>query len=105
MEAYVGTYKVNSYWPLIKNHVIIKIKNGKLNLQLEWFSADLSYLSPWRVKTVYTFNKYNCPDAVLNTGLLNNVYAFDKPENGTNKCPGFYVRSISTFGYVSFIRV
>ena len=105
MEAYVGVYKVSSYWPLIQKNLIISIKDGRLHLTLEWFAADLTYVSPWKLKAVYSFNRRHCKDQVLQSGLLNDIYVFDKPVNGTNKSQGFYVRSISSYGYTSFVRV
>ena len=72
---------------------------------LEWFSADLSYIRPWTLKTVHSLNSRYCKDANLANGLLNNIYFFQRPADGDTKCPGLYVRSISAFGYASFVRV
>ena len=71
---------------------------------LEWFSADLTYISPWTLKTVQPLDTTVCKDALLANGLLNNIYFFQEPADGKSKCPGVYVRSISAFGYASFVR-
>ena len=104
MEAYVGTYKLASYWPLLKGNLIISIKYERLHMTLDWFTADLTYVSPWKVKTIVPLHSEYCKDAYLATGLLNNIYVFERPTRGGSKCPSVYVRSITAYGYISFIR-
>jgi len=104
MEAYVGTYRRTSYWPLLKGNLIISIRYGRLHLNLDWFNADLTYVSPWKVKTVYPLHSTNCKDAYIATGLLNSIYVFERPTSGQSKCPSVYVRSITAYGYMSFVR-
>lgn len=71
---------------------------------LEWFTADLTYVSPWTLKTVLPLGTKYCKDALLGNGLLNNIYFFQEPADGKSKCPSVYVRSISSFGYAAFVR-
>ena len=105
MEAYKGTYKLTSYWPLISKNAIIREIDGRLNLQVEWLSADLTYVSPWTLKSVPPGNRGLCKDSYTFTGLMNNIFYFTAPPKGSNKSPGFYVPAYSAFGYASFSRV
>ncbi|XP_065052596.1 uncharacterized protein LOC135681887 isoform X1 [Rhopilema esculentum] len=105
MEAYKGTYKLASYWPMISKNVVIREIDGRLNLQVEWLSTDLTYVSPWTLKSVPPGDRRYCKDSYTITGLMNNIFYFTAPPKGSNKSPGFYVPSYSSFGYASFSRV
>ena len=103
MDAYVGTYKTATYFPLINKNLVISKRNGRLHVQFDWYDVDLTYIGPWHLKTVATTKcKYM---AYFEAGLLNNNYHFLEPTEATNKCPGFYVDAISPMGYMSFSRI
>ncbi|XP_066930218.1 beta-lactamase-like protein 1 isoform X2 [Clytia hemisphaerica] len=106
-ERFIGSYKLTSYWPIIKSPCNITLEDGMLFLNLEWMKAPLTGTdNPLMLKTgnyQKLVNNHAC--VLLGLGLLRMEFHFDPAIDANDSLPGFYVNGISFYGYVSFERI
>ena len=106
-HSYVGKYKITTYWPLVTELAQVILVQDTLYLKIHWFTAALSYVSPWVLVTGHYGKKpiRSCEDFFLNSGLSLMKCFFKKPVIPGGKSPGFHVNGIATYGFANFVRV
>ncbi|XP_047136016.1 beta-lactamase-like protein 3 isoform X2 [Hydra vulgaris] len=104
-KYYIGEYKLQTKWPLIQKPVRVYEENNVLLINIEWFTAKLSYVENRTLETVnYEKDQLNQRCEILGLGVLHEKYHFF-PTLGEMESQGFKTDAIAIYGFAEFRRI